>query len=74
MESNHKSGGPAAADVAGHSVTGSGDEPKKPRIDWADPNVPVGNAPPMPRWPLTAAAIAWIVWVVFLVAMLVATG
>ena len=51
--------------------TGSSDEPKKPRIDWADPNVPVGNAPPLPRWLLPVSAIAWLAWVVFLVVMVV---
>ena len=42
----------------------------KPRVNWDDPSVPVGNAPPMPRWPLVVSAIAWLAWVVFLIAML----
>ena len=44
---------------------------KKSRVNWDDPSVPVGNAPPMPRWPLVVSAIAWLAWVVFLIAMLV---
>lgn len=53
------------------SETGTSNESKRPRIDWADPNVPVGNAPPLPRWPLIVAGIAWLAWVVFLVVMTV---
>jgi len=44
---------------------------KKSRVNWDDPSVPVGNAPPMPRWPLVVTAMAWLAWVVFLIAMLV---
>ena len=36
---------------------------------WDDPNVPVGNAPPIPRWPLVVLGAAWAGWVVFLVVM-----
>ena len=43
---------------------------KERRINWDDPNVTVGNAPPVPRWPLFAAGLAWLGWVVFLVVML----
>ena len=56
---------------------------KKPGVDWAarqadqqagsasftGPDVPVGNAPPLPRWPLVLSALAWIAWLVFLVLM-----
>lgn len=38
---------------------------------WQDANVPVGNAPPLPRWPIGVFAIAWAGWVVFLVVLLV---
>ena len=41
-------------------------------VDWADPTVPVGNAPPLPRWPLAAFALAWLGWVAFLAVMAVA--
>ena len=43
---------------------------KKTRVNWDDPSVPVGNSPPMPRWPLVVSAMAWIAWVVFLIVML----
>lgn len=43
---------------------------KEPRINWEDPSVPVGNAPPLPRWPLVLFTLAWLAWVMFLVAML----
>jgi hypothetical protein len=49
-------------------------EQATPRIDWADPNVPVGNAPPLPKWPLALSICAWLVWVVFLVVMMLADG
>ncbi len=51
-------------------MTDASDELKSPRIDWTDPRIPVGNAPPLPRWPLAVATIAWLAWVAFLVAML----
>ena len=38
-------------------------------IDWADPSVPVGNAPAMPRWPMVIAPMAWGGWLLFLAAM-----
>jgi hypothetical protein len=43
-------------------------EPRK-GIDWSDPSVPVGNGPPMPRWPLVLGSIALLVWLVFLLVM-----
>ncbi len=45
-------------------------EQAKPQIDWEDPNVPVGDAPLMPRWPAALAAVAWLTWVGFLVVMI----
>lgn len=45
--------------------------PKRPRIDWNDPDVPAGNAPPLPRWPLMLAALLWVGWLAFLVVMAV---
>jgi len=42
----------------------------KPRIDWADPSVPVGNAPPLPQWPWFLSIGAWLGWLVFLLIML----
>lgn len=29
-------------------------------------DVPIGNSPPMPRWPLVAFGLAWLAWVGFL--------
>lgn len=43
-------------------------------IDWADPSVPMGDAPPMPKWPLVLTASAWLVWIVFLVVMAFSRG
>ena len=57
-------------DSPGTAETTSPDEQRKPRINWEDPNIPVGNAPPLPRWPLAAMGLAWLVWVVFLAVML----
>ncbi len=45
---------------------------KKRGVNWEDPSVPIGNAPPLPRWPLVLAGIAWLAWVVFLVVMMLA--
>lgn len=42
-----------------------------PGINWQDPSVPAGNAPPMPRWPLTAGFAVLGLWFVFLIAMAV---
>lgn len=52
------------------SDQGSNDERRKPRIDWTDPNVPIGNAPKYPKWPLVLSVGAWLAWIVFLLAML----
>lgn len=41
-----------------------------PGIDWNDPQVPVGDAPPVSHWPLVVSAVCWFAWVAFLVATL----
>lgn len=41
------------------------------KYNWDDPNVPAGDAPPMPRWPLWGAAAAWGGWLIFVVVMMV---
>ena len=41
------------------------------KIDWSDPEVPVGNAPRMPKWTLVLSVVAWVGWVVFLLVMVV---
>jgi hypothetical protein len=56
--------------VGEESKTGSSDETGRARIDWEDPKIPVGNAPPLPRWPLVVAGMAWLAWVAFLVVMM----
>lgn len=40
-------------------------------VDWSDPAIPAGDAPPMARWPLFAAAAAFGLWLIFLVAMVI---
>ena len=42
------------------------DTEKEPRINWSDPDVAAGNAPPLPRWPLAVAVILWLGWIGFL--------
>lgn len=46
-------------------------EAQSPEDKWADPGIPIGNAPPLPRWPLVLATLAWLGWVVFLAVMAV---
>lgn len=59
----------------GNSGTGQTSSHEKKRgINWDDPSVPIGNAPPFPRWPLVLAAVAWFASVVFLVVMMLDRG
>lgn len=58
-----ESGGKASSD-------GPSDAPDKPRIDWEDPAVPIGDSPPLARWPLAVSTLGWMAWVVFLATML----
>ncbi len=46
------------------------DAPEKPRTPPAD-DVPPGDSPPKPWWPLYLAAAAWGAWMLFLVVMLI---
>ena len=55
--------------AAGPSEEDAAKEVEKRGVDWNDPAVPVGNAPPMPRWPLAVLAVAWLGWAVFLAVM-----
>ena len=55
---------------AGATETGSSDQPRKPRVDWENANIAVGNSPPLPRWPLGLVTLGWLAWVVFLVVMM----
>lgn len=50
------------------------EDTRKKGIDWADPSVPIGNSPPLPRWPLVVGCLAWVAWVAFLGAMVVDRG
>jgi len=42
----------------------------KPRSIW-DNDLPPGDAPPLPRWPLTVSIAVYVVWMVFLVSMMI---
>ena len=46
-------------------------EEKKPVVDWADPSIPVGDSPPLPKWPAVVLGVAWVGWLVFLALMAV---
>jgi len=46
------------------------ESPAKSGPDWTDPTVAVGNAPPMPGWPLAIALLAWAGGIVFLLVMM----
>ncbi len=48
-------------------------EEDKPAVDWADPSVPVGDSPPLPKWPAVVLGVAWFGWLVFL-AFMAASG
>lgn len=39
--------------------------------NWDDPNIPCGNSPPLPWWPVALAALGWAAWIGFLIAMVV---
>jgi hypothetical protein len=58
----------------GESDGGSSADEAKPRIDWADPNVPVGDAPPLAKWPLVLLSITWLAWIALLALMAVSHG
>lgn len=40
------------------------------RSIWQDPSIPLGDAPPLPRWPLGLFALAWIGWITFEIMLL----
>lgn len=42
--------------------------PDKPKSIW-DNDLPAGDSPPLPKWPLTAAIVAFSLWMVFLISM-----
>lgn len=41
-----------------------------PKSIW-DNDLPAGDSPPLPRWPLTASIVAYSLWMIFLVAMMI---
>lgn len=40
------------------------------RSIW-DNDLPAGDSPPLPRWPLTAAIVAYVIWILFLISMMI---
>ncbi len=58
--------GQQSAKTTDPQESGAGGASRKRRVDWEDPNVPVGNAPPLPRWPVYVSGLAWAAWVLFL--------
>ena len=42
-----------------------------PKTGAGDSDIPAGDLPPKPVWPLVAGAAAWVVWIAFLLAMMV---
>ena len=43
-----------------------------PKATTTDPDLPAGDSPPQPKWPLILGVAAWAGWLVFLVVMMVA--
>ena len=43
---------------------------EKPKSIW-DTDLPAGDSPPLPRWPLTAAIVVYALWMAFLISMAV---
>lgn len=42
----------------------------KPQAMGSD-DLPAGDSPPLPRWPLTASIVLYVLWFLFLVSMMV---
>lgn len=42
----------------------------QPKSIW-DNDLPAGDSPPLPRWPLTLSIAAYALWMLFLVAMMI---
>ena len=64
---------PVTKDETVSDAGSSADETKR-GVDWADPSIPVGDAPPLPKWPLVLLGIAWLASIAFLVLMAVSRG
>ena len=52
-----------------HATAVDTEQTNAPRSIW-DNDLPPGDSPPLPRWPLTAAIVAYVVWMVFLFSMM----
>ncbi len=50
--------------------TANHDNSPRGKSIW-DNDLPAGDSPPLPRWPLTASAVAYGVWMIFLISMMV---
>lgn len=44
--------------------------PTQPESIW-DNDLPAGDSPPMPRWPLNLAIAVYVLWMIFLVSMMI---
>jgi hypothetical protein len=55
------------------TIDRASDADREHRASADDSNVPVGNAPPSPTWPLVLSGLAWLAWVVFLLVMVLST-
>ncbi len=64
-------GEPITKDAVESKADGSADE-TKPSVNWADPSVPIGDAPPLPRWPVVLLFSMWVASIAFLVVMMFA--
>lgn len=53
------------------SDTNECDDSKRTGVNWNDPAVAMGNAPPMPGWPLVVSILAWLGGILFLLVMMV---
>lgn len=54
-------------DKLGNSPEATASQPKS---IW-DNDLPPGDSPPMPRWPLTASIVAYVCWMLFLISMVI---
>jgi hypothetical protein len=52
-----------------NQASSEGQTPPDPKAEQAD--VPAGDVPPKPLWPLLAGVGVWVLWVGFLVVMMV---
>ena len=44
--------------------------PDKPKSIW-DNDLPAGDSPPLPRWPLVFWITVYVLWMLFLISMLI---